>query len=134
MLVVLDTNVLISTCWAPDGLEARVSALALSGVITPCVTPAVLAEYRDVLQRDKFLAHRACLLPLLDRMETVARRFEPVPLIQASIDDDDNRLLECAAASQAGYLITGNLKHFPDRWLTTKIVNARNFLVAIGRL
>ena len=130
----LDTNILISTCWTPDGLEAKVSALALSGVITPCLTPAVLAEYRDVLQREKFLAHRACLQPLVDRVEAVARRFEPALTIQASVDDDDNRLLECAAAAEADYLITGNLKHYPDHWLTTQIVNARHFLLAIGRL
>lgn len=133
MLVVLDTNVLISACWTPEGLEAQVTAMALRGEITPCVSPAVLAEYRDVPMRDKFLAHRACLLALLERLETIARRCEPMVAVQAALDEDDNRLLECAAAAGARYLITGNLKHYPAQWQETQVVNARQFLAEIGR-
>jgi RES domain-containing protein len=31
-------------------------------------------------------------------------------------DPDDLIFLECAQAAAADYLITGNRKHFPDRW------------------
>jgi predicted nucleic acid-binding protein len=47
-------------------------------------------------------------------------------------DADDNRFLECADAANADYPITGNLKHFPDRWKRTKIVNSLTFLELIA--
>ena len=50
---------------------------------------------------------------------------EATNLVTASIDDDDNRFLECAAAAGAEYLITGNLKHYPTTWNSCRVVNAR---------
>ncbi len=41
--------------------------------------------------------------------------------------EPDNRFLECAQASRADYLITGNKKHFPSQWQFTRIVNAGNY-------
>jgi predicted nucleic acid-binding protein len=55
--VVLDTNVLISACLKPDGLEARVAAMAASGELDACVTGEMLAEYRDVFGREKHLVY-----------------------------------------------------------------------------
>ncbi len=53
MLVVVDTSVLISAVlWA--GLPHRLVELAEAGDITPCVTPDILQEYREVLSRPKF--------------------------------------------------------------------------------
>ena len=52
----------------------------------------------------------------------------PRERVSLSPDDDDNRLLECAAAAGAAFLVTGNKAHFPTEWQKTKIVNARNLL------
>jgi predicted nucleic acid-binding protein len=38
---------------------------------------------------------------------------KPTRCLAESIDPDDNKLIECADAAHADYLITGNLKHFP---------------------
>jgi hypothetical protein len=38
------------------------------------------------------------------------------------------RFLECEQSARAAYLVTGNIKDFPDSWLDTKIVTARSFL------
>ena len=48
--------------------------------------------------------------------------------IDAASDEDDNRFLECAFSAEANYLITGNLRHYPDICGITRIVNARRFL------
>jgi predicted nucleic acid-binding protein len=45
----------------------------------------------------------------------------------AAPHESDNRFLECAEAADAAYLITGNTKHFPDRYGNTKIVTPRQF-------
>jgi predicted nucleic acid-binding protein len=54
--------------------------------------------------------------------------FVPMMTRSESPDEDDNRFLELAEAASAQYLVTGNKRHFPDRWKQTRIVNAREFL------
>jgi putative PIN family toxin of toxin-antitoxin system len=130
--VVLDTNILISACLKPDGLEARAAAMAVAGTIEACVTEAVLAEYRDVLLRPKFLAWRSTAEALLEALSQRAVRVTSGAPVHAATDEDDNRFLECAEAGEAAYLITGNLRHFPAAWGGTNIVNARMFFNVIG--
>jgi predicted nucleic acid-binding protein len=36
--------------------------------------------------------------------------------------------VECADAARADYLITGNRKHFPAFWKSTKIITSREFI------
>ena len=128
MRVVLDTNILISALWKPDGLEAQVVRLAREGEILPCVSEALWAEYHDVLSRDKFLKLREAAGNLLFELALRVTYVHPKTRITVSKDDEDNRVLECAGEARAEYLITGNLRHFPGKWECTKIVNARAFL------
>ncbi|HVV45737.1 MAG TPA: putative toxin-antitoxin system toxin component, PIN family [Bryobacteraceae bacterium] len=130
--VVLDTNILVSACWKPGGNEAEVARLATTGSITPCVSAVILAEYRDVLSRRKLSGISGMATELLASLERVAVVVEPsaetgAP-VQASVDEDDNRFLECVDAAGAGFLITGNLRHYPEVWGAARIVNARTFL------
>jgi putative PIN family toxin of toxin-antitoxin system len=127
MRVVLDTNVLLSACLKPAGLEAQVVADALSGKLQACVTQTILDEYADVLKRDKFKAVLARAEELLAAIEDRALKVEPTEILTAATDEDDNRFLECAAAAGADYLITGNLRHYPPSLGATQIVNARAF-------
>ncbi|HEU5022640.1 MAG TPA: putative toxin-antitoxin system toxin component, PIN family [Bryobacteraceae bacterium] len=128
MRVVLDTNILVSACWKPGGNEAEVARLATTGAITACVSAVVLAEYRDVLSRRKLSGISKLAKQLLASLEQAAIVVETGPPIQASADDDDNRFLECLDAAGAGFLITGNLRHYPEVWGDARIVNARTFL------
>lgn len=132
--VVLDTNVLVSACWKPDGLEARVADLAVTGAITACVSAEVLAEYRDVMSRPKLAAVGGRAREILAVLERTAVFVESTSRVTESIDDGDNRFLECAEAASAEYLITGNLRHYPEMWGVapgkTRVVNARTFLSA----
>ncbi len=52
--------------------------------------------------------------------------------VSISPDPADNRFLECAEAAQADYLVTGNKRHFPERWGKTVVVNARELLEMIS--
>jgi putative PIN family toxin of toxin-antitoxin system len=128
MKVVLDTNVLVSACWKPDGLEAGTVTLGLSGAYTICVSTPILAEYRDVLARKKLqgLADRAGTI--LSGIDRAAVFYDAAVPIDAARDEDDNRFLECAFSAGADYLVTGNLRHYPDHFGVTRIVNARRFL------
>ncbi len=128
MRVVLDTNILVSACWKPDGLEAQMVNLAIAGKITACVSAEILAEYRDVLSRPKLSGISGRAVELLAALERAAFTLETTSRVQASIDEDDNRFLECAEAAGAEFLITGNLRHYPENWAGTRIINARTFV------
>jgi predicted nucleic acid-binding protein len=45
-----------------------------------------------------------------------------------SPDEADNRFLECAAAAGADYLVTGNIKDFPQRFKATRILTPQQFV------
>ncbi|HWE00056.1 MAG TPA: putative toxin-antitoxin system toxin component, PIN family [Bryobacteraceae bacterium] len=125
---VLDTNVVVSACWKPGGLEASAVALAAQGAFTLCVSPAIVAEYRDVLSRKKLANLESRAVPLLAALEKVWISFDASIRTSAAGDEDDNRFLECAFSSGANFLVTGNLRHYPETFATARIVNARAFL------
>ena len=130
MRVVLDTNVLISACWSPGGLEGRLVTLVLEGQLTACVTEAVMAEYREVAQRPKFATRAVCFERTIAGLERIAAVAIPGEPTTVATDPDDNRLLECAGGAAARWLITGNLRHFPGEYRGTQVVNARQFFTA----
>lgn len=101
--------------------------MAATGEVLACISSAVLAEYRDVLSRPKLASVYARARELLAALERNAVAVEPVDRIAASVDEDDNRFLECAEAAGADFLITGNLRHYPTISGVTRIVNARAF-------
>jgi putative PIN family toxin of toxin-antitoxin system len=125
---VLDTNVLVSACWKPGGLEAATVSLAARRAFTLCVSPAVVAEYRDVLSRKKLSKLETRAVPILAALEKVWLSFDASVRTSAARDEDDNRFLECALSARADFLVTGNLRHYPEIFGTTRIVNARGFL------
>lgn len=53
-----------------------------------------------------------------------------VPVV--TVEPTDNVFVECADAARADYLITGNQKHFPEFWKSTKIISSREFLNIIA--
>lgn len=51
--VVLDTNIIVSALLRAGSLPAAILDLALNGFVQLCVSEAVLAEYREVLERPR---------------------------------------------------------------------------------
>ena len=47
MLVVIDTNVLVSALWSRNGAPARVVSMVLTDRLIPCYDYRILAEYRQ---------------------------------------------------------------------------------------
>jgi predicted nucleic acid-binding protein len=54
----------------------------------------------------------------------------PAVNVTAACDTDDSQFLECAEAAQANYLVTANIRHFPEVWKETRIVTPREFIDA----
>jgi len=102
--------------------------MALRRELVACATEQVWAEYRDVLLRDKFIGVRTRAEWLLSALGEAAEQVTAGERATAATDEDDNRFLECASASGALFLITGNLRHYPGEYAGTRVVNARAFL------
>jgi putative PIN family toxin of toxin-antitoxin system len=106
--------------------------LALLGFFTLCLSSEVLSEYREVLSRPKFARQSERIQAILEMLEAIAERVIPQDRLTLASDDDDNRLLECAMAAHADWLVTGNRKHFPDRIGDTRILAPHEFLTELG--
>ncbi len=127
--VVFDTNILYSAIIQPLGQPAKAFDLAISGRVIPCVTDAVLEEYHEVLHRPEFDLHAQRRRRVLEEISIIALHVTPAEEeLHISPDKDDNRIYECAAASLAHYIVTGNTKHFTKPYKTTKIITARQLL------
>lgn len=113
MLVVIDTNILVSALWSRDGAPARVVGLVLSGHLIPCYDHRIMLEYRQVLQRPKFRFRLAEVNALLDWIKLAGRSVVPSPVEAPFVDEADRKFYEVAKYCSA-VLITGNLKHYPS--------------------
>jgi len=129
--VVIDTSVLVSGVLKEHGAPAAVLDLVCHGQIIWYVSPAVIAEYKEVLARSKFSFDP-------DRLQRVLRSLYHAALVvptatrTESSHESDNRFYECAHRAQADFIVTGNLKHFTKDLPPTRIVNARELLALLG--
>ena len=126
--VVLDTNVVVSAYLNPDGLPFFITKLALSRIIQLCSSEPILAEYEELLQRKSYPLDRRLGKLLLVKLRAASIVVKPAGHLSETSDPDDNIFLECAQASKAEYIITGNSGHFPASWKYTKIVTPRGFI------
>jgi putative PIN family toxin of toxin-antitoxin system len=126
--VVIDTNVMVSAALNDRGLPAGVVSLALDGKILMFVSAPILSEYKTVLTRPELKLHPDRVKNLLDAIRRRAQVVKPTRTIaEIKKDEPDNRFLECAAASRAQYLVTGNRRHFPEAFEGTAIVTPKQF-------
>jgi len=130
--VVFDTNILYSAILQPKGMPARALELVASGVVIPCVSNAVMEEYRDVLLRPELDLHSVRRSLLLELLGDVAIHVAPAETLKISRDEDDNRIYECADAAMADYIVTGNTRHFTRSYRNTRIVTARQLVELLG--
>jgi putative PIN family toxin of toxin-antitoxin system len=113
-LVVLDTNVIVSAGIAPGGAPAKlIFDWVLRGKVQVAVGPAVVAEYREVVQRPKFRRYGFPPLWLEFLIEESLWLPDPESWVQLDPDPKDTPFLALAHAAGA-WLVTGNLKHFPE--------------------
>ncbi len=130
--LVIDTNVVVSAALKPEGLQRTVILLAMSKPVHWYVSDPMLSEYDLVLARPELKIRRSLRRQLLQLIRNHARIVAPSRLAQVTSDPADNKFLECADAARADYLITGNQRHFPKFWKSTKIISSREFLSVVA--
>ena len=112
MIIVLDTNVIISPLLSPSGPPAEIINLWEADTFEIVTSPALLAELQRVLEYPhitKYFEDPQNWAAFLKRFRGVATVVEP-DLEPDVIDEDptDNRFLECAGAAGASYIISGD--------------------------
>ncbi len=115
MIVVLDTNVIVSGLLRPHSKPATALRLVAMGVVRVAYDERILAEYREVLGRPKFPFAPAKIKAFLEQIEDEGVAVAAPPLITPLPDADDAAFLEVAAAARVDALITGNTRHYPAR-------------------
>lgn len=123
--VVLDTNIIVSALLQPLGPPTQVFMLTLSGSIQLCVSGRVYAEYEEVISRPRLQRSEDIIASALHAIREQGVWVRPAEQVRVCPDPDDDIFLECAQAARAEYLVTGNIRHFPTWWATTRIVTPR---------
>jgi putative PIN family toxin of toxin-antitoxin system len=124
MLVVIDTNILVSSLWSKSGTPAKIMSLVISGRLVPCYDYRIICEYKEVLSRPKFKFLPGEISALLDFVKHNGHSVIAEPLDTDFVDEADKKFYEVAKHCGAT-LITGNIKHFPN---DSFIMTANDFL------
>lgn len=115
MKVVLDTNVIVSAFLVPQGKPATILQLVLNHNFDICFNSAILAEYEEVLNREKFTdkIHTSDIRRFFDIMYELGINIISTPS-NFDIPDETDRKFYDVAKTASAYLVTGNTKHYPD--------------------
>jgi putative PIN family toxin of toxin-antitoxin system len=105
---VLDTNVLVSAALS-DGKPYEILSLAENGDIVSITSPAIIAELKDVLTRDRLPFTDEHVDELVTKILSISRVIRPeIDLDVIEDDPDDDKILECAVSGDADYIVSGD--------------------------
>jgi len=126
IFAVIDTNILVSALLASDPQTSnpyKIIVAALSGIITPVLSPDILDEYQDVLLRSKFGFDPGKVQIIIEELINCGLVVKPVISGTKVVDADDQCFYDAYDFCQDYpiYLVTGNRRHFP---LNGNIVSA----------
>ena len=118
MRVVFDTNIYISALAIPGGNAEDAYLEAVHGTFELYASVAILTETARVLQM-KFDWAEDKVREAVQAVSQVATVLRPRPTLHILKDGPDNRILECAIAAQAEFVVSGDrhllaLKHYAN--------------------
>jgi uncharacterized protein len=133
MIIVLDTNVIVSGVLKPHSKAASILRLVADGAIQLAYDLRILYEYREVLTRSEFGFSREDIEMILLQIEQEGLLVSAKPIKWRLSDPDDEPFLEVALAAGAVAMVTGNKRHFARRdFEGIKILSPAEFLESIG--
>ncbi|MFT4197613.1 MAG: putative toxin-antitoxin system toxin component, PIN family [Pseudoxanthomonas sp.] len=125
MPIVADTNVFVGACLGM-GASSTVIADCIRGLYVLLMGTALLAEYEDVLGRERpFVKSRLSAAEREELLDIFLSTCRWTPIYFGwrpnSRDEGDNHLIELAVAGQASHIVSRNLRdlrntelQFPD--------------------
>lgn len=133
MRVVFDTNIYISALVIPGGNAEEAYVKALRGNFELFTSVAILTETASVLQI-KFEWTEDGIRQAIRNISETATVLRPRPTLHLLKDEPDNRILECAIAAQADWIVTGD-RHLLvlKRHANSAIISLADFLAALEK-
>ena len=108
MKVVLDSNIFISGIIF-GGNPRKIIELVIEGKIQLFMSPDILREIKEVLERDKFGFSTAITRQVVHEIELVSYIVEPgISHSVVERDHDDNIIINCAFEAGAECIVTGD--------------------------
>lgn len=137
MIVVLDTNVIVSSTLSSKGNPAEIIRRWEAGEFDVATSPALIRELKEALGYEQVRKYTRAteneINSLLDRLQTIAVVFNPQITVNViEKDPDDNRVLECAVSAGAQFIVSGN-KHLLDlkEFKETVILSPASFIAVL---
>ena len=124
---VLDTNVLVSAILSLKGNAAVILGMITEGSLTPVYCCQILGEYTGVLARPRFGFPKNLVDEVLSLFEVFGVPVDPQKSDFPMLDESDRIFYDTAAAG-AATLITGNLRHYPEKPF---VVSPADFLLQL---
>lgn len=131
--IVLDTNVFVSGATISTGAPSQIINHWRSQEFMLVVSPQLLDEYKDVLNRRGVMKFTG--LSLKENAQYIQEVKNRAYMTSGSLtlnvltkDPDDNIVLACAEEGKATHLVTGNIKDFPQEYKGIKIEKPGDFL------
>jgi putative PIN family toxin of toxin-antitoxin system len=113
MLVVLDTNVMVSGLLNGTGKPGKIMDLALENRFQVAYDNRILGEYEDVLARPELQLHPARARTVIAYIELTGQLIDALALPPEGFQDaGDLPFAEVFISAHAEALVTGNLRHF----------------------
>ena len=133
MRVVFDTNIFISAFAIPAGNVEEVYLHTIQGTFELITTVAILTDTVEILQA-KFDWSDDKVEQLVKTISRTATVLKTRPHLHVLQDERDNRILECAMAAHADYLVTGD-RHLLAlrRYKSTLLMPLAEFLALLRK-
>ena len=115
---VIDTNVLVSALLPSQKVTNTTIILTevLRGRITPIYNEEILDEYREVLSREKFHIHQTYIDTVINHVIRTGLKLGRTKSFDGIFPDPkDVVFYEVTLSKDDAYLVTGNIKHFPQK-------------------
>jgi putative PIN family toxin of toxin-antitoxin system len=127
--IVLDTNVLVSALWKPQGPPGVLVRGLADGRLQPVLSPVILAEYHEVLARRRFNFDQKRVSQILSFIQLIGVVVQGASSGRRLPDTTDLPFLDAALEAGAAYIVTGNFKDFPaEECVPVKPVGPAKFL------
>ena len=127
--VVIDTNVFISSRLSLLGNPAMVMKLIVEKDMELYYSLAILDEYKKVLAYGRLKFSAKHQISAIADMKKIGILIEPSKSDIPMPDESDRIFYDTAKAVNA-YLVTGNLKHYPEE---SQIVTPARFVEIFGK-
>jgi len=112
--IVLDTNIIISAALSPKGNPAKILELVTNDEEVQIYYNApIIAEYQDVLSREHLKLSIKTQHRIINTIKKAGILIDPTTS-KIPLPDESDRIFYDTAKAVNAYLITGNLKHYPE--------------------